>query len=475
MLQNNPPRRNIRSFRLRWRFKGSEEAGSAGWGREFVHRAIVERHLRKHTGLPPSTKACPEGCAGMETGRKALRQRRQSRREPMGVSFDKICAKSGQQAPTDRPAPEIAPVSTAGSKGMSLKFEIQPATNPTSEKERAARLVDPGFGRIFTDHMAVVRYNQAKGWHGARVESRANFPLDPAAAVLHYAQEIFEGLKAYKRDNGVNLFRPDANARRFRNSAERMAMAPLPDDVFIEAVEQIVRIDSAWIPGGEGSLYLRPFMIASEVFLGVKPSAEYIFAVIASPVGSYFKGGPAPVSIWVSENYTRAAVGGTGAVKCGGNYAASLRAQAEAIDRGCDQVVFLDAVERRYVEELGGMNIFFVYDDGTLVTPPLNTILPGITRDSIIALAKDSGTPVREEAYTIDQWRADAASGKLKEAFACGTAAVISPIGKVCSAGGDFTISGGAAGPVAMGLRKKLVDIQYDRAVDPHNWIRKVL
>ena len=240
--------------------------------------------------------------------------------------------------------------------------------------------------------MAIVRYNQAKGWHGARVESRANFPLDPAAAVLHYAQEIFEGLKAYKRDNGVNLFRPDANARRFRNSAERMAMAPLPEDVFIEAVEQLVRIDSAWIPGGEGSLYLRPFMIASEVFLGVKPSAEYIFAVIASPVGSYFKGGPAPVSIWVSENYTRAAIGGTGAVKCGGNYAASLRAQAEAIEHGCDQVVFLDAVERRYIEELGGMNVFFVFDDGSLSTPPLGTILPGITRDSIIALAKDSGT-----------------------------------------------------------------------------------
>jgi branched-chain amino acid aminotransferase len=359
---------------------------------------------------------------------------------------------------------------------MSLKFEIQPATNPTSDKERAAKLVDPGFGRVFTDHMAIVRYNQAKGWNGARIESRANFPLDPAAAILHYAQEIFEGLKAYKReDGGVNLFRPDANARRFRDSAERMAMPPLPEATFIEAVEQLVRIDRAWMPGGEGSLYLRPFMIASEVFLGVKPSAEYIFAVIASPVGSYFKGGPAPVSIWVSENYTRAAVGGTGAVKCGGNYAASLRAQAEAIDRGCDQVVFLDAVQRRYIEELGGMNVFFVFDDGSLLTPPLGTILPGITRDSILALAHDSGRPVREEPYTIEQWRSDAASGKLKEAFACGTAAVISPIGKVCSASGEFLISGGAAGPVAMGLRKQLVDIQYGRAPDPHNWIRKVL
>ena len=394
----------------------------------------------------------------------------------MGVSLDKSALDRAAGPAESRPASGVAPVQTAESKAMSLKFEIQPTPNPTPEKERAAKLADPGFGRVFTDHMSVVRYDKAKGgWYGARVESRANFPLDPALAVLHYAQEIFEGLKAYKRDDGgVNLFRPDANARRFKNSAERMAMAMLPEDVFIEAVEQLVRIDRAWIPGGEGSLYLRPFMIASEVFLGVKPSAEYIFAVIASPVGSYFKGGPAPVSIWVSENYTRAAIGGTGAVKCGGNYAASLRAQAEAIEHGCDQVVFLDAVERRYVEELGGMNIFFVFEDGSLVTPPLGTILPGITRDSIIALAKDSGTRVREEAYSIEQWRADAASGKLKEAFACGTAAVISPIGKVCSASGDFLISGGAAGPMAMGLRKKLVDIQYGRTNDPHDWIRKV-
>ena len=359
---------------------------------------------------------------------------------------------------------------------MTLKFEIQPTAKPTPDKDRAEKLVDPGFGRVFTDHMAIVRYNQARGWHGARIEARASFSLDPATAVVHYAQEIFEGLKAYKRDDGgVNLFRPDANARRFRDSAGRMAMQALPEALFIEAVEQIVRIDRAWIPGGEGSLYIRPFMIANEVFLGVKPSAEYIFAVIASPVGSYFKGGPAPVSIWVSQNYTRAAIGGTGAVKCGGNYAASLRAQAEAIDHGCDQVVFLDAVERRYVEELGGMNIFFVFDDGSLSTPPLGTILPGITRDSIITLARDAGTRVREEPYTIDQWRSDAASGRLKEAFACGTAAVISPIGKVRSASGDFAINDGVAGPVAMALRKKLVDIQYGRAPDPHQWVRKVL
>jgi branched-chain amino acid aminotransferase len=391
------------------------------------------------------------------------------REETMAVSLDNS-ARNRASAPA-----EVRSEPVPASAGAGLTFDIRPAAAPTSEADRTAKLKDPGFGRVFTDHMAIVRYDQAKGWHGARIESRANFALDPALAVLHYAQEIFEGLKAYKRDDGgVNLFRPDANARRFRDSADRLAMAQLPEDAFIGAVEQLVRIDRAWIPGGEGSLYLRPFMIASEVFLGVKPSSEYLFAVIASPVGSYFKGGPAPVSIWVSENYTRAAIGGTGAVKCGGNYAASLRAQAEAIEHGCDQVVFLDAVERRYVEELGGMNIFFVFDDGSLATPPLGTILPGITRDSIIALARDAGRRVREETYSVEQWRADAASGKLKEAFACGTAAVISPIGKVSSTSGEFLISGGAAGPVAMGLRKQLVDIQYGRTNDPHNWIRKV-
>ena len=252
-------------------------------------------------------------------------------------------------------------------------------------------------------------------------------------------------------------------------------MAPLPEPVFIEAVEQVVRIDRAWIPGGEGSLYLRPFMIASEIFLGVKPSADYIFAVIASPVGSYFKGGPAPVSIWVSEKYTRAAIGGTGAVKCGGNYAASLRAQAEAIDHGCDQVVFLDAIERRYVEELGGMNVFFVFDDDLLLTPPLGTILPGITRDSIIALAKD--------------FRHAGARGNLHDrAVARGRGQRKAERGiRLRHGGGDFADRQGVfrerrvsgrrrrGRPVAMGLRKKLVDIQSGRAADPHNWIRKVL
>ena len=359
---------------------------------------------------------------------------------------------------------------------IAARFPLNPTASPTPADVRAERIADPGFGRVFTDHMAIAHYSEAKGWHDLAIAPRQPLTVDPACAVLHYAQEIFEGLKAYRTaDGGITLFRPEANAARFQSSARRLAMPEMPVEMFVESCRELVLNERDWIPSGEhGSLYLRPFMIASETFLGVKPSAEYIYMVIASAAGAYFKGGPKAVSIWASENYTRAAPGGTGAAKCGGNYAASLAAQAEAIDKGCDQVVFLDAVERKYIEELGGMNVFFVFDDGSLSTPPLGTILPGITRDSIIALSKDAGKRVREEPYSIEQWRTDAASGKLKEAFACGTAAVISPIGKVCSGSGDFLISGGAAGPVAMGLRKQLVDIQYGRTNDPHEWIRKV-
>ncbi len=358
---------------------------------------------------------------------------------------------------------------------MSVDFEIHPNPSPVSDVERAALLVDPGFGRVFTDHMVTIRYAEGKGWYDARVEARAPIPMDPATAVLHYAQEIFEGLKAYQTaDGGVSMFRPDANAARFRRSAERMAMAPLPDEMFLASLEELVRIDRAWIPSDEGgSLYLRPFMYASEVFLGVKPSAEYLYLVIASPVGSYFKSGVKPVGVWVSQDYTRAAPGGTGAAKCGGNYAASLSAQAQAIEHGYEQVVFLDAVERRYVDELGGMNVFFVYDDGTLVTPPCGgTILAGITRDSITTLAKDNGLRVVERPFAFDEWVEDAQAGRLTEAFACGTAAVVTPIGRVGWAGGEFTM---AAGEVTGRLRSQLVDIQRGRAEDRYGWVHKVL
>jgi branched-chain amino acid aminotransferase len=364
------------------------------------------------------------------------------------------------------------------SGGESLEFEIHPNPAPVSAVERAALLANPGFGRVFTDHMVTVRYAEGKGWYDARVEARAPIPMDPATAVLHYAQEIFEGLKAYRVDDGgVSMFRPDANARRFRDSARRMAMAELPEQVFVDSLGALIQVDREWVPDGpDGSLYLRPFMFASEVFLGVKPSAEYLYVVIASPVGPYFKGGAAaPVTVWISNEYTRAAPGGTGAAKCGGNYATSLAAQAEGMEHGCEQVVFLDAVERRYVDELGGMNIFFVFDDGTMVTPPLGTILPGITRDAVITLAREQGHEVREEPYSFDQWRADAASGRLREVFACGTAAVLTPIGTVRSTDGEFVIGDGSTGDVTVRLRQTLVDIQRGRAADTHGWVRRVL
>ncbi|WP_425283963.1 branched-chain amino acid aminotransferase [Methylobacterium phyllostachyos] len=338
-------------------------------------------------------------------------------------------------------------------------------------------MANPGFGKVFTDHMVVARYSAGRGWHDAQIKAREAIPLDPAAAVLHYAQEIFEGLKAYRTaDGGAALFRPDANARRFRHSAERLAIPPFPEDAFVQAMHELVKLDRAWIPDtADGSLYLRPFMIATEAFLGVKPASEYLFLTIASAVGSYFKDPNSTVTVWVSEHYTRAAPGGTGAAKCGGNYAASLAAQSEATAQGCEQVVFLDAVERRYIEELGGMNVFFVFEDGTLVTPPLSdSILHGITRDSVLTLAKEAGLTVKEEPYAIDAWRADVREGRLTEAFACGTAAVITPIGTVKGREESFTIGNGKAGPVAQKLRNLLVDIQRGNTNDAHGWFQKV-
>ena len=357
------------------------------------------------------------------------------------------------------------------------KLAHQPHPNPVSADQRAAFLENPGFGKIFTDHMATIRYTEGKGWHDAKIEARGPFSLDPATLVLHYAQEIFEGMKAYRLpDGGATLFRPDANAKRFRNSARRLAMAELPDELFIDSVRELVKIDRDWIPAADtGSLYLRPFMIASDALLGVKPASEYLYCVIASPVAGYFKPGAASVSLWVSDQYTRAAPGGTGDAKCGGNYAASLPALAEAQQNGCDQAVFLDAVERKWIEELGGMNTFFVFKDGSLQTPPLTgTILPGITRDSLITLARDLGMTVREEPYSIDQWQADAKSGKLVEAFACGTAAVVAPIGRVKGRKHEFTIADGNPGAVTQRLRAALVDIQQGRAPDPHHWLDRL-
>jgi branched-chain amino acid aminotransferase len=363
----------------------------------------------------------------------------------------------------------------AHTKIETIAFSRNPTSKPVDAAARAELLKDPGFGRVFTDHMITIRWTKDRGWHDAQARAREPISLDPAAAVLHYGQEIFEGLKAYTRGDGsIALFRPEQNARRFRASAARMAMPDMPEAMFLQAVEELVKIDRAWIPGGEGSLYLRPFMFATEAFLGVRPSHECLFVLIASSVGSYFKSGAKAVTVWLSDRYTRAAEGGTGAAKCGGNYAASLLAQAEAIEHGCDQVIFLDAAEHRWVEELGGMNVFFVFDDGSMITPPLGTILPGITRDSIITLARREGRTVREERYSIEQWRADAASGKLREVFACGTAAVVSAIGNIKSANGDIVIGDGTGGPITAALKAKLVGIQRGDVADSEGWVRKI-
>lgn len=353
------------------------------------------------------------------------------------------------------------------------QFEIRRNPSPASPQARAEVLANPGFGRVFTDHMVTVRYVEGKGWHDAQVRPYGPLSLSPATAVLHYAQEIFEGMKAYHRADGkIGMFRIEENARRFQASASRMAMPPVPEELFLAAVRQLVDIDVAWVPDAEEtSLYLRPYMFANEEFLGVRPAKEYLFGVIASPAGAYFSGGVKPVSLWVSTEYTRAAPGGTGAAKCGGNYAASLRPQAEAIEHGCEQVVFLDAIENRYIDELGGMNIFFVYgEDRTIVTPQLGTILAGVTRDAVLTLAKDRGYRVVERQYAFDEWRADAASGRLTEVFACGTAAVLTPVGVVRDRTGEFDISGGEAGPLTTELRSTLLDIQHGRIADPYGW-----
>lgn len=358
-----------------------------------------------------------------------------------------------------------------------LEFEILPNPSPRSSAERDALLADPGFGRIFTDHMVTVRYSDTKGWYDARVEPFGPLSLSPATAALHYAQEMFEGLKAYSTAAGdVVLFRPDANSRRFNATAARLAMPAMPEELFVESLRRLVDVDRAWVPTRAGdTLYVRPFMFATEAFLGVRSSSEYLFVVIASPSRSYFAGDGKPITVWVSRDYIRAAIGGTGAVKAAANYAVSLAAQAQAVEAGCDQVVFLDAAERRYVEESGSNNFFFVLaEDGgtTLVTPPLTgSILPGITRDSILRLGDRLGYAVAERPYSIEEWRADAASGRLREVLACGTGVVITSIGTVRDGADEFTVGGAAEGEIARTIRKALLDLQFNRVEDEFGWL----
>jgi branched-chain amino acid aminotransferase len=359
-----------------------------------------------------------------------------------------------------------------------LTFEQHLTDRPTPDARRAEIFAAPGFGKYFTDHMVRIMWTPEAGWHHGRVEPYGPISLDPASAVLHYAQEIFEGLKAYRHPDGsVWTFRPEANAERLQRSARRLALPELPAEAFLAAIEALVRVEEAWVPSGaEQSLYLRPFMFASEAFLGVRPAREVTFLLIACPVGAYFPGGVKPVSIWLSTNYTRAAPGGTGAAKCGGNYAASLAPMIEGAAHGCDQVAFLDAAEHRWVEELGGMNIYFVYRDGRLVTPELvGTILEGVTRSSLLTLAKEHGLDVEERRVSIDEWRDGVESGQISEVLACGTAAVITPIGQLLWEGGQIGVPGGEPGPVATRLRQALLDIQYGRAEDVHGWMRRLV
>jgi branched-chain amino acid aminotransferase len=362
-----------------------------------------------------------------------------------------------------------------------LDFDIQLSDHRVTPAERERLLAAPGFGQVFTDHMISIRWTEERGWHDARLQPYGPLTLDPATQVFHYGQELFEGLKAYRRADGtIVAFRPYANAARFNRSCARMAMPALPEDAFVRALELLVSTDHEWVPTAAGhSLYLRPFMIATRRGLGVNsPSDSYQFLVIASPSAAYFTGGVKPVSVWLSKDYTRAAPGGTGAAKCGGNYAGAFVAQAQAVREGCDQVVWLDAHEHRWVEEMGGMNLFFVYGTGAgagLLTPALTgTLLPGVTRDSLLTLAPDLGIPADEGRISIEDWQAGNASGELSEVFACGTAAVITPVGRVKGTDGEWLVGSGEPGAVTMRLRDELVGIQYGERPDPYGWIHKI-
>lgn len=358
-----------------------------------------------------------------------------------------------------------------------ISFSIHQSASPVPEARRTELIAAPGFGRVFTDHMVTIEWSAGRDWHDAQLRPYGPLTMDPASQVFHYGQEIFEGLKAYRQASGpVVAFRPGANAARFNRSAARMAMPQLPEETFLEAIELLVTQDREWVPAAaEHSLYLRPFMIATYVGLGVsKPSPEFLFAVIASPAGAYFSGGVQPVSVWVTEDYIRAAHGGTGAAKTGGNYAGGFIGQLQAVRHGCEQVVWLDAAQRRWVEELGGMNLFFVYGS-RIMTPALTgTLLPGIIRESLLTLAPDLGIPAEEGAISLEQWREGCESGEITEVFACGTAAVITPVGSVRTAAGGWGVGDGGPGPVTTRLREHLLGIQFGQQPDPHGWMHKI-
>jgi len=354
-----------------------------------------------------------------------------------------------------------------------MQLKIITSDSPKKRPEDEENL---GFGDIFSDHMFVMKYEEGKGWHDPCIRPYSKIELDPAAMVLHYAQAIFEGLKAYRRmDGGINLFRPWENLKRFNRSARRMCMPEINEEFVLDCMKRLILIDKDWVPKNKGtSLYIRPFMFATEPHLGVRPSKSYLFFIITGPVGAYYKEGFNPVKIYVEDKFVRAAPGGTGDVKTGGNYAASLYSSEMAKKKGFTQVLWLDAVERKYVEEVGTMNVFFVIEDELITSPLTGTILPGITRDSVIHIARDWGIKVTERRISIDEVIESIEKRRLKEAFGTGTAAVISPIGQITYKGRDYIINGGKTGSLAKRLYDEIVSIQYGYKDDPYGWIERV-
>ena len=359
-----------------------------------------------------------------------------------------------------------------------MKITLNPQAK--DQATRDALVAEGGFGKYYTDHMVICQWDEKSGWAEPELVPYGPISLDPATAVFHYGQEIFEGMKAYRQpDGGIALFRPEANAKRFARSAARLALPEMPVELFMETVEALVKQDAGWVPNKVGeSLYIRPFMIATEVGLGVRPSNKATYLLIATPAGAYFDPSKA-VSVWISTEYVRASQGGTGEAKCGGNYAASLVAQKAAAKEGCDQVVWLDAVERKWVEEMGGMNLYFVKgkgQDATIFTPKLTgTLLPGVTRDSILSVAADLGYKVEEGMISTTDWQDGIATGEITETFACGTAAVVSPIGQAKSAMGTWVTGDGQPGTITMQIRNHLLGIQHGNIEDTHGWVKRVL
>jgi len=356
---------------------------------------------------------------------------------------------------------------------MEIRVLPLPADKKKAKFSDEAQL---GFGKIFTDRMFIAEWKAGQGWVDARIEPYGPFSLDPACLVLHYAQEIFEGLKAYKwKDGSIALFRPEMNARRFNHSGDRMCMPAVPEELFLQGVAELVKLESDWIPSSAGtSLYIRPTMIAVEPVLGVKPSDHFYFYVILSPVGAYYAGGFNPVKIMVEDKYVRAVPGGTGEAKTGGNYASSLKAGLEAKQKGFDQVLWLDGLERRYIEEVGAMNMFFAYGNKVVTAPLEGSILNGVTRNSVICLAEELGFSVEERKLEIDTIMADIVNGKITEAFGSGTAAVITPVGTLCYKEQNLSIGSGGVGTLTQKLYDTLTGIQTGNLPDRFGWVKKL-